>query len=74
MEEQDPSPEYIKGFNQMYKLKQEMPEVAQQILAAKGNSDRFMGMADGARQYQKDKIKLQQEKTKGRQQERKRKR
>jgi len=54
--EQDPSPEYIKGFNQMYKLKQEMPEVAQQMLSAKGQGDRFKGMTAGAKQYELERI------------------
>lgn len=55
-EEQDPSQDYIKGFNQMYKLKKEMPEVAQQILSAKGENDRFKGMTAGARQYELERI------------------
>ncbi|RKR82058.1 hypothetical protein BDD43_2225 [Mucilaginibacter gracilis] len=55
-EEQDPSPEYIKGFNQMYNLKKEMPEVAQQILSAKAENDRFKGMVGGARQYELERI------------------
>jgi len=55
-EEQDPSPEYIKGFNQMYKLKQEMPEAAQQMLSAKAKGDRFKGMTAGARQYELERI------------------
>jgi hypothetical protein len=55
-EEQDPSPEYIKGFNQMYKLKKEMPEAAQQLLSAKSEVDRFKGMAAGARQYEVERI------------------
>ena len=55
-EQQDPSPEYIKGFNQMYKLKQEMPEVAQQVLSAKAEGDRFKGMTAGARQYELERI------------------
>lgn len=55
-EEQDPSPEYIKGFNQMYKLKKEMPDAAQQILAAKADGDRFKGMQGGARQFELERI------------------
>ncbi len=55
-EEQDPSPEYIKGFNQLYKLKKEMPEVAQQILSTKAEGDRFKGMQGGARQYELERI------------------
>ncbi|PAW93170.1 hypothetical protein CKK33_06545 [Mucilaginibacter sp. MD40] len=55
-EEQDPSPEYIKGFNQMYKLKKEMPEVAQQILSAKDECDRFKGMQAGAKQHELERI------------------
>ena len=51
-EEQDPSLEYIKGFNQMYILKKEMPEVAQQVLSAKAAGDRFKGMTAGAKQYE----------------------
>lgn len=53
---QDPSPEYIKGFNQMYKLKKDMPEVAQQILSAKDDSDRFKGMNAGAKQHELERI------------------
>lgn len=56
MQQQDPSPEYIKGFNQMYKLKQEMPEAAQQILAAKAEGDRFKGMLGGAKQFELERI------------------
>ncbi|QJD96643.1 hypothetical protein HH214_12510 [Mucilaginibacter robiniae] len=55
-EQQDPSPEYIKGFNQMYKLKQEMPEVAQQVLSSKAEGDRVKGMTAGARQYELERI------------------
>jgi|GEM_PF-1573201 len=51
-QEQDPSPEYLKGFNQMYKLMREMPEVAKQILSAKAGGDRSKGMAAGAREYE----------------------
>ena len=56
IEEQDPSPEYIKGFNQMYKLKKEMPEVAQQALSAKAEGDRFKGMVAGAKQYELERV------------------
>lgn len=55
-EEQDPSPEYIRGFNQLYKLKQEAPEVAQQLLSAKATGDRFDGMKAGAKQYELERI------------------
>jgi len=55
-EEQDPSPEYIKGFNQMYKLKQDAPDVAQQMLSAKAEGDRFKGMTAGAKQYELERI------------------
>lgn len=55
-EEQDPSPEYIKGFNQMYKLKQEIPEVAQQVLSAKAEGDRFRGMQSAAKQFELERI------------------
>ncbi|TBO43482.1 hypothetical protein [Pedobacter kyonggii] len=54
--EQDPSPEYIKDFNQMYKLKQEMPDAAQQILSAKADGDRFNGMRAGAKQFELERI------------------
>ncbi|TFF37940.1 hypothetical protein [Mucilaginibacter psychrotolerans] len=69
-EEQDPSPEYIKGFNQMYKLKREMPEVAQQMLSAKAEGERFKGMAAGARQYELERIREVSQK--GREQSRER--
>ncbi|OJW12513.1 hypothetical protein [Mucilaginibacter sp. 44-25] len=55
-EEQDPSPEYIKGFNQMYKLNKEAPEVAQQMLSAKSQSNRFKGMQAGAKQAELERI------------------
>ena len=55
-EEQDPSLEYIKGFNQMYKLKQDIPEVAQQMLSAKSEGERFKGMFAGAKQYELERI------------------
>ncbi|HVW95181.1 MAG TPA: hypothetical protein VHA56_04390 [Mucilaginibacter sp.] len=69
-EEQDPSLEYIKGFNQMYKLKKEAPEVAQQILSAKAGSDRFKGMVAGAKQHELERIREVSQK--GRQQSRER--
>lgn len=53
---EEPSPDYIIGFNQMYKLKKEMPEVAQQILSAKADGDRFKGMTAGAKQYELERI------------------
>ena len=66
-EEQDPSPEYIKGFNQMYKLKKEMPEVAQQLLSAEG--ERFKSMVAGARQHELDRIRNVSQKIQGQSQE-----
>ncbi|MEO7213323.1 MAG: hypothetical protein ABIX36_11005 [Mucilaginibacter sp.] len=55
-EEKDPSPEYIKGFNQMYKLKKETPEVTQQLLSAQAEGERFKGMTAGARQCEVERI------------------
>ncbi len=69
-EQQDPSPEYIKGFNQMYKLKKEIPEVAQQILSTKGEEDRFKGMQAGARQYELERIREVSQKGRDQSQER----
>jgi len=53
-EEKDPSPEYIKGFNQMYKLRKEMPEVADKMLSADAKGDRFEGMVAGAKQLERE--------------------
>jgi hypothetical protein len=55
-EETDPSPEYIRGFNQMYKLKQDMPDVAQQLLTAQTEDDRFRGMKAAAKQFELERI------------------
>ena len=71
-EEQDPSPEYIKGFNQMYKLKQEMPEAAQQILSAKAEGERFKGMQGGAKQFELERIREVSKKMRDQKRERER--
>lgn len=68
-EELYPSAEYIRGFNQMYKLKSEMPEVAQQVLSAKGQGDRFKGMTAGAKQYELERIREIAQKNRNQQRE-----
>lgn len=62
VEEQDPSPEYIKGFNQAYKIEKDMPEVSRELLSAQAKGERFQGMVAGAKQYQDDKRLLKKDK------------
>lgn len=55
VDEQDPSPEYIKGFNQAYKIEREMPEVSHELLNATAKGERFEGMVAGAKQLREEK-------------------
>jgi hypothetical protein len=43
MDEKD----YIKGFNEGYSISKEMPEIAEALSKAFGNSDRLNGFKDG---------------------------
>lgn len=57
--EENPSPDYLKGFNYGYMIAENIPDLAKQLATATGASDRFVGMKHGIEQY-----KLEQSKTK----------
>lgn len=49
--EQEPKPDYTKGFNEGYIIAKEMPEVADQLSKVLGDSDRAKGFQSGRAQY-----------------------
>lgn len=51
MEYDNPSPEYLKGFNYGYMIAQHIPDLAQQVSKTAAESDRFKGLKDGIEQY-----------------------
>lgn len=52
MEQNDtPHPDYQKGYNEGYILKKYMPEVADKLAEAAGNSPRGAGFRDGREQF-----------------------
>lgn len=46
----DPSPEYVKGFNEGYTMAKYMPNVAGQIVSSLGNDERSVGFKNGKEQ------------------------
>lgn len=48
--ELDPSPEYVKGFNEGYTLAKYLPNLAGKIVDALGNDDRSAGFKKGKEQ------------------------
>lgn len=51
MEEQDPSAEYIKAFNNGYLLAKYMPELSEELSKATGKSVRLEALKSGREQY-----------------------
>lgn len=54
MEEETPSPEYVKGFNEGYTIAKELPDLADKISAVKGDGPRLQGFQDGRKQFALD--------------------
>jgi hypothetical protein len=48
---------YIKGFNEGYSLSKEVPEIADILSKASGDSDRLNGFKDGRSQYINERLK-----------------
>jgi hypothetical protein len=51
----NPTPEYIRGFNEGYLLAKESTELSDKLSSIKGESDRTKGFQDGRRQFVLDK-------------------
>lgn len=49
-EETTPPPDYVWGFNEGYTLAEHMPELAEQLSKAVGDTPRGQGFADGHKQ------------------------
>ena len=56
-QENDIHPDYIKGFNEGYLIRQERPELADSIAKSLENAqtERAMGFCAGSQQYEKEK-------------------
>ena len=53
MEEQDPSPLYLKGFNHGYTIRKSEPELGQLILEKTDAPEEYLsGFKDGGKQYE----------------------
>ncbi len=55
MEEINPHPDFLKGFNEGYILSTHEPDLADKIAAALGETERAKGFKDGQKQY-KDEV------------------
>lgn len=56
IENENPSPDYLKGFNYGYMIAEHIPDLAKQLSTVTGASDRFIGMKHGIEQFSKEKI------------------
>jgi hypothetical protein len=73
-EEQDATPEYLKGFNSGYILAQHEPELLQQLESSLDkNADYIHGLKMGKKQYDREivlrQIRLSQQKNRGQEKE-----
>jgi hypothetical protein len=55
--EQEPKPEYLKGFNEGYTIAKHMPDVAEKLSKALGESERAKGFQQGRDQLLSEKDK-----------------
>jgi hypothetical protein len=55
VEQENRTPEYLKGFNYGYMVAEHIPELAHQLRDSVGTSDRFEGLRDGIAQFDKEK-------------------
>lgn len=53
--DENPPPEYLKGFNNGYTIAEHYPELAEQLKSIKGDMERMQGMRAGIEQYGLDK-------------------
>jgi len=51
--ETQPSKEYLKGFNQGYLIKENKPELFQQVQSVKTKNDYLLGFRAGGDEYEK---------------------
>lgn len=51
MQEQEPTDDYIKGYNQGYLIAEHMPELAGKLPSTLSKSERGKGLLDGQTQY-----------------------
>lgn len=60
MEELDPSPEYIKAFNNGYNLRKHEPEIFKQTIRTQNaKGEKLKAMNDGAKQFEFEQFKEQ---------------
>ena len=63
MEEiKDPSPEYIKAFNQGYRLRQFEPKLLDQVLSSDQKSESFNAIKAGKKQFELEQLREQTKK------------
>ena len=51
IDNENPSTEYIKGFNYGYSIAEHIPDLAQQLSTATGGGDKIVGLKAGIEQY-----------------------
>lgn len=51
MEEQTPSLDYLKGFNEGYLLEKNVPDLSDRLSMIKSDSERIQGLHDGRKEY-----------------------
>lgn len=58
IEEKEPSPEYLKGYNHGYQLAQHEPELLDKLIKAQSDNatDYSKAMAQGKNQYQQEQL------------------
>ena len=73
-EEQDPSPQYIKVFNNGYPLQQHDPALLEQILRGNEKSEQIKAMQAGKEQAEKERFLNEMEEAKDAKKDKERKR
>lgn len=56
-DEQSPSPEYIKAYNQGYIMQKHLPDLTDKLSKSFGNTERSTGFKDGQEQYKLETVK-----------------
>ncbi|MFD0750614.1 hypothetical protein ACFQZS_10700 [Mucilaginibacter calamicampi] len=55
-EELDPSPEYIKAFNNGYLIQKHEPELMKKILSGNETNEKLKALKAGQQQYEREKL------------------
>jgi len=69
-EEQDPSAEYIKAFNNGYNLQQHEPELLDKLLSGNEKNEQIKAMKAGKHQYEREQFIKEMERVKNKHTER----